>query len=91
MRLRRSRACASATFPNWMNESPATDVDRAALDLVKKLGMTTKEVSLPNWPYGSLMHVLFSEAAAAFEELTLSQRRGRDEGAGARRVAEPVP
>ena len=34
--------------------------------------MTTKEVSLPNWPYGSLMHVLFSEAAAAFEELTLS-------------------
>jgi Asp-tRNA(Asn)/Glu-tRNA(Gln) amidotransferase A subunit family amidase len=59
-------------FPNWMNESPATDVDRAALDLVKKLGMTTKEVSLPNWPFGSLMHVLFSEAAAAFEELTLS-------------------
>ena len=59
-------------LPHWMNESPATDVDRAALDLVKKLGMTTKEVSLPNWPFGSLMHVLFSEAAAAFEELTLS-------------------
>jgi Asp-tRNA(Asn)/Glu-tRNA(Gln) amidotransferase A subunit family amidase len=59
-------------FPNWMNENPATDVDRAALELVKKLGMTTKEVSLPNWPFGSLMHVLFSEAAAAFEELTLT-------------------
>jgi Asp-tRNA(Asn)/Glu-tRNA(Gln) amidotransferase A subunit family amidase len=34
--------------------------------------MTAKEVRLPNWPYGSLMPVLFSEAAAAFEELTLS-------------------
>jgi Asp-tRNA(Asn)/Glu-tRNA(Gln) amidotransferase A subunit family amidase len=59
-------------FPGWMNESPATEVDRAALDLVKKLGMSAREVTLPNWPFGSLQHVLFSEAAAAFEELTLS-------------------
>jgi Asp-tRNA(Asn)/Glu-tRNA(Gln) amidotransferase A subunit family amidase len=59
-------------FPAWMKENPATDVDRAALDTVRKLGMVTTEVSLPDWPYGSLQHVLFSEAAAAFEELTLS-------------------
>ncbi|HEX7139086.1 MAG TPA: amidase family protein [Vicinamibacterales bacterium] len=59
-------------FPGWMNESPATEVDRAALDLVKKLGMTAREVTLPDWPFGSLQHVLFSEAAASFEELTLS-------------------
>jgi Asp-tRNA(Asn)/Glu-tRNA(Gln) amidotransferase A subunit family amidase len=59
-------------FPAWMRESPATDVDRAALETVRKLGMTATEVSLPDWPYGSLMPVLFSEAAAAFEELTLS-------------------
>lgn len=59
-------------IPAWMNEAPATDVDRAALDTVKKLGMTTVEVSLPDWPYGSLMPVLFAEAAASFEELTLS-------------------
>ena len=59
-------------FPAWMRETPATDVDRAALALVTTLGMTPKEVNLPNWPYGSLQHVLFSEAAAAFEELTLS-------------------
>ena len=58
-------------FPGWMKESPATDVDRAALETVRKLGMATTEVSLPDWPYGSLLHVLFSEAAAAFEELTL--------------------
>ena len=59
-------------FPAWMKESPATDVDRAALDTVRKLGMTPVEVSVPDWPYGSLMPVLFSEAAAAFEELTLT-------------------
>src|SRR4030095_7713053 len=33
--------------------------------------MAATEVTLPDWPYGSLMHVLFSEAAAAFEELAL--------------------
>ena len=59
-------------FPAWMKENPATDVDRAALEAVKKLGMTTTAVSLPDWPYSSLMPVLFSEAAAAFEEITLS-------------------
>jgi Asp-tRNA(Asn)/Glu-tRNA(Gln) amidotransferase A subunit family amidase len=59
-------------FPAWMKENPATDVDRAALETVKKLGMTATEVNLPDWPYRSLMPVLFSEAAASFEELTLS-------------------
>ena len=59
-------------FPKWMQESPATDVDRAALEAVKKLGMVATPVTLPDWPYGSLQHVLFAEAAAAFEELTLS-------------------
>jgi Asp-tRNA(Asn)/Glu-tRNA(Gln) amidotransferase A subunit family amidase len=59
-------------FPAWMKESPATDVDRAALETVRKLGMSVSEVHLPDWPYGSLMPILFSEAAASFEELTLS-------------------
>jgi Asp-tRNA(Asn)/Glu-tRNA(Gln) amidotransferase A subunit family amidase len=59
-------------FPAWMKESPATEVDRAALETVKKLGMIATEVTLPDWPYPSLMPVLFAEAAAAFEELTLS-------------------
>ncbi|HTY40571.1 MAG TPA: amidase [Thermoanaerobaculia bacterium] len=59
-------------IPAWMNESPATEVDRAALGTVRRLGMTPVEVSLPDWPYGSLNTILFAEAAAAFEELTLS-------------------
>jgi len=59
-------------FPGWMKEAPATDVDRAALEAVKKLGMTAVEVAIPDWPYDSLNLILFAEAAAAFEELTLS-------------------
>jgi Asp-tRNA(Asn)/Glu-tRNA(Gln) amidotransferase A subunit family amidase len=59
-------------FPTWMKQSPATEVDRAALDTMGKLGMVPVEVSIPDWPYGSLLHILFSEAAASFEELTLS-------------------
>jgi Asp-tRNA(Asn)/Glu-tRNA(Gln) amidotransferase A subunit family amidase len=57
-------------FPNWMRE--ATAVDRAALDAAKKLGLELVEVSIPDWPYDSLELILFAEAAAAFEDLTLS-------------------
>jgi Asp-tRNA(Asn)/Glu-tRNA(Gln) amidotransferase A subunit family amidase len=59
-------------FPKWMHEAPATDVDRAALDAVKKVGMVPVEVAIPDWPYDSLQLILFAEAAAAFEELTLT-------------------
>jgi len=59
-------------FPAWMKEDPATDVDRAALDTLPKLGLVPVEVELPNWPYDSLNLILFAEGAAAFEELTLS-------------------
>ena len=57
-------------FPQWMKQ--ATDVDRAALETVRKLGATATEVSIPDWPYDSLNVILFAEGAAAFEELTLS-------------------
>jgi len=59
-------------IPAWMKDSPATDVDRAALETMRKLGMVPTEVSLPDWPYDSLQLILFAEAAAAFEELTLT-------------------
>jgi Asp-tRNA(Asn)/Glu-tRNA(Gln) amidotransferase A subunit family amidase len=61
-------------FPAWMKEAPATKVDRAALETVKKLGMTPVEVAIPDWPYDSLNLILFAEGAAAFEELTLSHQ-----------------
>ncbi|HXM59580.1 MAG TPA: amidase [Terriglobales bacterium] len=59
-------------FPAWMNERPATSVDRAALDVVRKVGMVPVEVAIPDWPYGSLNLILFAEGAAAFEELGLN-------------------
>jgi Asp-tRNA(Asn)/Glu-tRNA(Gln) amidotransferase A subunit family amidase len=59
-------------FPKWMQEPPATEVDRAALHAVEQAGMKPVEVSIPDWPYDSLNLILFAESAAAFEDLTLS-------------------
>lgn len=61
-------------IPGWMKESPATEVDRAALETVKKLGMIPVPVELPDWPYDSLNVILFAESAAAFEEITLDRQ-----------------
>ncbi|HBB99007.1 MAG TPA: amidase [Blastocatellia bacterium] len=61
---------------SWMKESPATDVDRAAMETMKKLGMELKEVTLPDWPYSSLMPILFAEGAASFEDLALNNQLG---------------
>jgi len=59
-------------FPQWLDQNPATQVDRDAVEHVKKLGMTPVEVQIPNWPYNCMNLILFAEGAAAFEELTLS-------------------
>jgi Asp-tRNA(Asn)/Glu-tRNA(Gln) amidotransferase A subunit family amidase len=61
-------------FPAWMNQAPATEVDRRALHEMEKLGMEPVALSLPDWPYDSLNLILFAESAAAFEELTLSRK-----------------
>jgi Asp-tRNA(Asn)/Glu-tRNA(Gln) amidotransferase A subunit family amidase len=61
-------------FADWMKEAPALDADRAALESLKKLGLSPVPVTLPDWPYQSLNAVLFAEAAAAFEEITLDHR-----------------
>src|SRR5256885_5825450 len=45
-------------FPGWMKEAPATQVDRAALSAIKKVGMVPVEVSIPDWPYSSLSLIL---------------------------------
>jgi Asp-tRNA(Asn)/Glu-tRNA(Gln) amidotransferase A subunit family amidase len=61
-------------FPAWMSEDPATEVDRAALRRLEQLGLRPTPVTLPDWPYDNLNAILFAEAAAAFEELTLSRQ-----------------
>jgi Asp-tRNA(Asn)/Glu-tRNA(Gln) amidotransferase A subunit family amidase len=61
-------------FARWMREDPATEVDRHALERLTALGLEPVEVTIPDWPYDDLNTILFAEAAAAFEELTLSGR-----------------
>ena len=46
-------------------------LDLAALDAVRGLGAAAIPLELPDLPYEALRHLLFAEAAAAFEELTL--------------------
>ena len=64
------RGLRVGTFPAWMEA--ATPVDRAARDTLVKAGCVAVELAWPDLPQASLMPVLFSEAAAAFEDLTLS-------------------
>jgi Asp-tRNA(Asn)/Glu-tRNA(Gln) amidotransferase A subunit family amidase len=62
--------------PQWMKENPATDVDRAALETARQLKMEVREIALPDWPYSSLMPILFAEGAASFEDLALNNQLG---------------
>ena len=54
----------------------ATEIDCAALDAMRGLGVDVRPIKLRDLPYGALMNIMFAEAAAAFEELTLD---GRDD------------
>ena len=58
----------------WMDEPPSTDVDRKTLDVMRRLGMEVREVTLPDWPFSSLYPILFAEGAASFEALALDGR-----------------
>jgi len=58
------------------NDYPGQDLDAAALDALRDLGADLIPVSLPDRDAMPLSIILSAEAAAAFEELTLS---GRDD------------
>ena len=60
----------------WFEGERATPADAAALAALGRLGAELVEIELPDLPYGSLVPILLAEAAASFEELTLS---GRDD------------
>ena len=70
-------------FPAWMKETPATEVDRAALEAVKKVGMVPVEVSIPDWPYDSLDLILFAEGASRVRGTDAERRVERAQDAGA--------
>ncbi len=48
--------------------------DRAALDKLRNMGVNLIPVELPDLPYGAMSALLTAEAAAAFDDLTLSGR-----------------
>jgi Asp-tRNA(Asn)/Glu-tRNA(Gln) amidotransferase A subunit family amidase len=48
--------------------------DLAALDKLKTMGMNLIPVELPKLPYGAMTPLLTAEAAAAFDELTMTGR-----------------
>jgi Asp-tRNA(Asn)/Glu-tRNA(Gln) amidotransferase A subunit family amidase len=48
--------------------------DRAALDQLRSMGINLIPVELPKLPYGAMTPLLTAEAAAAFDDLTMSGR-----------------
>ena len=46
----------------------------AALDVLRGMGVDLQPVEMPKFPFGAIVPVLEAEAAAAFDELTLSGR-----------------
>jgi len=71
---RRVKGLKVGYIPAWMQEEPATEVDRVALESLRGFGMVPTPVQLPDWPYQSLNTILFAEAAVAFEDIMLDGR-----------------
>ena len=63
-------------FPEDFADPAAHDLDRAALETARGIGARLVRLTRPDLPYQALMNMVFAEAAASFEELTLS---GRDD------------
>jgi Asp-tRNA(Asn)/Glu-tRNA(Gln) amidotransferase A subunit family amidase len=61
-------------FPEDFACDEATDLDREALRAARALGLEMVELTRRQVPYELLTGILFAEAAASFEELTLSDR-----------------
>ena len=53
---------------------PNAATDAASLDKLRELGANLVEITLPDYPLGSLAFILGVEAAAAFDDLTRSNR-----------------
>jgi Asp-tRNA(Asn)/Glu-tRNA(Gln) amidotransferase A subunit family amidase len=62
--------------PSWFEGEDVRATDNAALEAIGNIGVTLREVRLPDLPVNEIMAPLGVESAAAFEELTLS---GRDD------------
>ncbi len=63
-------------FAEDLADPAAHDLDRATLEVARGLGARLVPLTRPDLPYEALMNMVLAEAAASFEELTLS---GRDD------------
>jgi Asp-tRNA(Asn)/Glu-tRNA(Gln) amidotransferase A subunit family amidase len=61
-------------FPADFDASEAADLDKAALETARRLGLELVPLTHTDLPYDALMSTLFAEAAASFEDLTLDNR-----------------
>ena len=61
-------------FPKDLALPEADELDHAALEAARRIGLELVALERPELPYEALMNILFAEAAAAFEELTLDNR-----------------
>lgn len=60
--------------PLWFEGDEVLDSDRAALEVLRGMGVALREIALPEMPVDQITAALGVESAAAFEELTLSNR-----------------
>lgn len=58
--------------PEWFEAGD--EADRAALDALRGLGASVEPFPWPEYDFGSLVEIVLVESAAAFAELTLSNR-----------------
>lgn len=68
------RGLRVGVFDAWMHEAPATDVDRAAVGLLRDAGASIVPLAWPKLPFQSLYNILFAESAASFEAWTADGR-----------------
>ncbi|MFN0024537.1 MAG: amidase [Parvularculaceae bacterium] len=66
------KAMTVGYVPQWFEQGD--DADRAALAALKGLGCTVKEFAWPEFDFGPLAQIVTVEAAAAFSDLTFSNR-----------------
>jgi Asp-tRNA(Asn)/Glu-tRNA(Gln) amidotransferase A subunit family amidase len=61
-------------FPKDLELEEADPLDRDAIEAARRIGLKLVPLERPDLPYEALMSLLYAEAAAAFEELTLGNR-----------------
>lgn len=66
------KAMTVGYVPKWFEEGDGAD--RAALEALKSLGVTLKEFPWPDFDFAPLSQIVMVEAAAAFSDLTFTNR-----------------